>query len=152
MTHLGNLGTPVDVEVVDDLTFDYFGETIRANASLGELDYVDFLDMAGGIDVNNPLAIRVVKDFARACIAPEDFETFWATAKKNRQDTRALFTVLTTIVEATADRPTERSSSSSDTPTTDATSSAPVLRRLEGRPDLQLLVQQAQEAQAAKAG
>lgn len=155
MTHLGALGTPA--EDVDAVTFDYFGETINANAGLSELDYVDFLEVAGTADIDGPDAVRLVKSFARMCIAAEDFDRFWATAKKNRQGMDALFKVLTTIVEVVSDRPTVRLSSSADTPTTADTNSAAVVsstlaERLEGRPDLALVVRRSAEAQAAKAG
>lgn len=150
--HLGNLGGEETQEAVE-VTFDYFGKTIAVNPNLGELDYVDFLDGYGGIDVNDPAAIRIVKSFARICIAETDFETFWATAKQHRQGVEGVFGVCEKIVEAVSDRPTERPSSSSDTPSTTGTSSAlpaSVAARLEGRPDLQLLTQQA--AQGVKAG
>lgn len=153
MTHLGALGTPRPEQ--SEISFDYFGTTVHANPTLGELDYIDFLDAAGKVDTESSQAVGIVKNFARLCIAEGDFEAFWSLAKANRQSTTEVFGVLQAIVEATADRPTERPSSSSDTPETTVTSSVPVssvLRRLEGRPDLQLLVQQQQEGRAAQAG
>lgn len=156
MTHLGDFGSPA--EDFEEVTFGYFGETIHANPSLSELDYVDFIETAGTVDPETagPETVGLVKSFARMCIQPDDFEKFWQTAKTHRQGIAEVFKVLQAIVEVVADRPTERSSSSAATPTTDATKSAgvssAVAARLEGRPDLQLIVERSLEAQAAAAG
>jgi hypothetical protein len=148
VTHLGSFGTVAeDVEI----TFDYFGQVIHVNPSLGELDYVDFLASAGAMEVESVASVGVVKDFTRMCIAPEDFDTFWSTAKAQRQGVEQLFEVLKVVVEATSDRPTVRPSSSSATPTSDATSFV-LPRRVQGRPDLELLIHKQQADQAAEAG
>ena len=147
MTHLGSFGQE---NPVAEVTFDYFGVQMRANPEIGELDYIDFMETAGAVDTQSAEAAGLLKNFGRMCLHPDDFDTFWATAKKHRQGIEAVFKVLTAIVEAVADRPTERSSSSAATPTTGGTSSAAgPLARLEGRPDLQLVAQQAAQARVA---
>lgn len=148
MTHLGAFGETHDV---DEITFDYFGSTVHANPELGELDYVEFMEKAGSVEASGALGLSFVKDFARLCIAPEDFDSFWSLARAHKQHVEDVFKVLRAIVEQVADRPTTQPSDSSDGQTTTGTKSEPGLsstltERLAGRPDLQLLVLQQQKA------
>lgn len=152
MAHIGALGEKP--HEVDETTFDYFGETLHANAGMSELDYVDFLEVAGSIDVNDPAGLRMVKDYARICVAESEFEKFWALAKANRQSVEEVFNVLMRITEAVLDRPTGLPSGSADTHGSDGTTSAGddysrALRVVENRPDLQLAVVAAREARSA---
>lgn len=142
MTHLGSFGETHDA---DEITFDYFGATIHANPELGELDYVDFMDKAGSVEASGALGLSFVKDFGRLCIATDDFDEFWALARKHKQHVEDVFKVLRAIVEQVADRPTTQPSGSSDGQTTTGTKSGDGLsstlsEHLAGRPDLQLLV------------
>ena len=151
MTNIGSFGD-APVQAVE-YEFAYFGETIRVNPELGELDYIEFLSVAGGVGVEDVASLGLVKGFAQMCIAPDDFERFWALARKNRQKVDQVFKVLQAIVEATVDLPTAQPSDSSAGLTNTDTSSLAVLpsqiqERLSGRPDLQLVVTKAQEAQA----
>jgi hypothetical protein len=148
--HIGDFGTePVEA---DPITFGYFGETIRVNPTLSELDYLDFMEQAGALEVADSAAATTIKGFARACIHPDDFDRFWNAARNNRQGVTDVFTLLGQIVEAMTDRPTGRSSGSAGGQPTDGTRSADdfsrAMRRYEGRPDLQLAIVRAQEAQA----
>lgn len=150
MTHLGSFG---EDRQADEITFDYFGTTVHANPELGELDYVDFMDKAGSVDVDTGTGLSFVKDFARLCIAEGDFDEFWALARKNKQKVEDVFKVLRAIVEQVSDRPTMQPSGSLDGHATtdgrfEAGLSSTLTERLEGRPDLQLLVLQQQRAAA----
>ena len=160
MADLGSFGTPkapLDPEQVD--SFDWFGARVRVLPEFGELDLVDFFDSASRIeDTDTAQAMAALKGVFRECIDPEDFDTFWSTAKRERQGVEDLMEVVMAVVEAVTDRPTVRPSDSSAGPSrTSATSagasSSRVIRRLEreGRPSVALMVQQAQEASAASA-
>ena len=149
MTDLGALGDPTPDG--REITFTYFGETTHVAPELGELDYIDFMERAGAMDVESPAALAMVKDFARLCIAAEDFDRFWAAARKNRQTVEGVFKVLRAIIEEVTDRPTMQPSDSSDGQSSTDTKSEPGLsstlrERLDGRPDLQLFVQSQQVA------
>lgn len=150
MTHLGNLGTPRESTSV---TFDYFGEEIQGNPYLTDLDYLDFMEQASGLTPEDPKSLQLVKDFARVCLADGEFDRFWRLAKRNRQTQVDVYATLMQVLEASTGRPTESPSDSSGGPrdieprsTGDSSS---VEARLRGRPDLQLIVKQAQEARAS---
>lgn len=148
--HLGDFGdAPADLEPV---TFTYFGESLRANPNLSELDYIDFMDAHGQGDIVESQAAAAIKGFARTCLHADDFERFWATAKNNRQGTEQVFTLLAKIVEAATDRPTGLPSGSSDGQSNTGTNSevdySLAMRQYEGRPDLQMAIVRAHDAQA----
>lgn len=143
--HLGSFGKEHEPL---ELTFDYFGQTLHANPTLSDLDYVEFLSVAGGISIDDLASLGAVKDFARMCVSAEDFGTFWSTALAHRQRVEDLFDVLTSIMEASMERPTGRPSDSADGPGSTAArsgagDSSQALRKLDGRPDLQLFVEKA---------
>lgn len=145
MTHLGALGTEKEPVEVEEISFEYFGETIRANPDLSQLDYVDFLHIAGGLDVDNPVSFGAIKDFASVCIVAEDFPRFWKLAKKHRQDIDDLFGVCTSVMEAVTERPTGLPSGSADGPTSTGSrfedgDLSRALKAVEGRADLELFV------------
>ena len=148
--HLGDFGTPVETspEVV---VFRYFGEEIRVNPDLSELDFVDFMDDASKVDENDSQSWGVMKNFIRAGIHSEDFDRFWGAAKRNKQGLDDLMKVIIKITEQITERPTERPADSSVGPsntvrTSRADSYSRVLDRLDGRPDLQEMVVQRREA------
>jgi hypothetical protein len=135
-------------------TFEYFTVEMRVNPNLSELDVLDFMETAFTVDQEDPKAVLVVKKFLRSLVHDDDFENFWQLARANRQRIEDIQAVAKAIVEAVTARPTKRPSvSSRGRPATGrkskAGSSARVLTRLEGRPDLQLAVVKAQEAQRA---
>jgi len=150
--NLGTFGEPAPE--AEGIEFTYFGHTIRANPTLGELDYVDFMHTAGGMATTDVRAAGMVKDFARMCVHPEDFETFWALARANRQGVDDIFPICQRIVEAVGERPTGRSSDSSAGPSSTQQSSEDVdfseaMDSYKGRPDLQLAVIRGREARTA---
>ena len=147
MADLGSFGTAKpEPEQVD--TFGFFGATIRVNPAFGELDLADFFEVAASIDEkDNAQAMGALKAVFRACIHPEDFDTFWATAKRERQGIEDLMGVVMAVVEAVADRPTVRPSDSSAGPSSTSAisadaSSSQVIAHLEeiGRPSVAKMV------------
>jgi hypothetical protein len=154
---LGRFGVAKDA--VDDDTFDYFEHQIRVNPEFGELELADFLEAATAVDEENVSAsMGLIKGTLRSMVHPDDFDTFWGTAKRERQGILDLMAVLQAVVEAVADRPTQRPSDSSDGPQLTSVSSAGgsssrVIRRLvaEGRPSVALMVRQASEARDSAA-
>jgi hypothetical protein len=154
---LGSFGTPREAAEPD--TFGWFEHTLRSNPDFTELEVADFLESAAKVDeANISEAMALLKGTFRMVVHPDDFDTFWSTAKRERQGVDDLMGVLYAVVEAVTDRPTERPSDSSDGPTRTAPTSAGdsssrVVRRLEteGRPSMALMVMQASEAQGSRA-
>jgi hypothetical protein len=164
--NLGDFGVAHDD--MEELTFGYFGKTIRVNPQSGELVYLDFMAKAMEIDEENESeGVKITMDFLKQQIHDEDWSDFWKLAKENRQTLNDLMTLSKVIVEATAAFPTTPSPDSASTlPATNKKSKAVSSSRgnhraiesaelpvedaayaaLEGRPDLQRAVQQASEA------
>jgi hypothetical protein len=142
---------------VEDLDFDYFDIKVRVNPDASEALLFRLMDEAEHVDINSTAAIPVLTGFLRGFIHPEDWETFLATAVRERQDAEDLLSIIGGITEALADRPTQQSSGSagglSTTPntSTEELSSLDIQHRYEqaGRPDLALVVQEVRERKAA---
>lgn len=151
MASLGRFGVEHDTGECD--TFEFFEVEPRVNPSFGELDLTDFLEAASVIEETDiSKAMSLIKNTLRAMVHPDDFDDFWATAKRHRQGTSDLMGLMYAVIETAADRPTEQPADSSDgLPLTSTSSSddssSRVIHRLEqeGRPSLALMVQQAQE-------
>lgn len=97
-------------------TFTYFGETVRVNPDMTEVDMIDFLDDAEHVKKDDPKSMLMIKQAARSHVHPDDFDRFWALRKKHRQGTEQLMGTIWQIVGAVAGRPTGRPSDSSDGP------------------------------------
>jgi hypothetical protein len=147
--HLGELGTrrdPVDV------TFAWFGETIRVNPQYSDLLFIEFLDAAATVDMNSRTAAqKATMAFLRDQIHPEDWDKFVALNKANNQQFADMLDLAGGIVKAVAGFPTGRPSDSSDGPqptkpsSTGASSSvASAMAQLQGRPDLKMAIYQAE--------
>jgi len=166
--HLGELGKSKGPRL--DLTFGWFGHSIRVNPGAGELELIDFMTKAGKLEVpdddaglaRSAEAMEVTLDFLHRQIHPDDWDVFWDVAKTNRQSTMDLMEIAMQIVEAVGGFPTtppsdsragrratrqksKAGSSSAGTPS--LTSQA--LEMLRGRPDLQEMVLQAHEEREA---
>lgn len=163
-TSIGSLGTPHEPV---DLTFDYFGVVIRVSPDASDLDLVGFMMEAAEVEaVDEQKAMAAVSRYLKGLIATEDWDTFWRTAKANRQTMADLLILGERIVEALAGLPTQPSSdlssgqrttstkskggSSSRQATRGATDAAATRRALElvpeGRSDIKEFVIQAAEA------
>lgn len=154
---LGNLGQarpPVEE------TFGWFGQTIRVHPDLTDAALIDFasdyedIQDSPTLEQKGRAALQLVKAWLRDVIHPDDFDLFWKTGRANRQSTEDFTDVGVKLVEQVTGRPTQRPSDSSDGPGGTGTNSADgsysrVMRRLDGRPDLQLLVLEAKEARAS---
>lgn len=167
--HLGDLGQK---KAALDVTFGWFGATIRSNPQASpELELTDFMARAKDIDLGDvdPAnateedfkaaagAMEAVRDFLRAQLHPEDWEQFWALAKANQQDVQDLMQVAMRLTEVAAGFPTGRPSSSpagrsrTERRSRGGSSSraTKALRIVPGRPDLQAAIMRATEAQEA---
>lgn len=138
---LGELGV---VRSSEPIHFGWFGARLRINPGATELVLVDFMekaksiDLPDGLDPNDMDSIKdltldeqeqvraalistlpMVKDFARRCVHPEDFEAFWSAAMANGQTSVDLMGVCSLLVDRAsqraAGRPTGRSRGSIST-------------------------------------
>lgn len=171
MASIGSLGTIRD-EL--ELEFDYFGVIIRVNPDMTDLMLFEFMETATGIDeADNTQGIRAIGGYLHDLIHPDDWQTFWAAAKGNRQQLMDLMHTAKAISEAVSGFPTgQPSGSSGGPPTTSRKSGAgtsserraarrtgqivedsrTALTTLEGRPDLKVIVADAHQARASRAG
>lgn len=142
---LGDFGTTRPL--LDD-TFGYFGQEFRVSPGLTELALVDFAEMAGALDPENPQgSLLAMKNMLREVVHADDFDKVWARAKANGQGSEDIAKLVVGLVEATAARPTERPATSSVGPlSTGGNSEHEVSSRatalLAGRPDLQMIVEE----------
>lgn len=136
MASLGSLGRE---NAPADVTFEWFGSEIRCDADISSTALVDFMEKAATIDQNSPEAISFTKDFLRACIHADDFDTYWSLALKNRQEIEDHMRVAKAVIEAATDRPTMQPSESAGGPPMNKEESMASLleQALPGRPDLQ---------------
>jgi hypothetical protein len=156
--HIGDFGTerpPLD------MTFGWFGSTIRVEPNLTDTVLLDFLTKASAIDdESGPEAMRAVEDFLAAMVHHEDFSEFMHIARARRQSIEDLMKVAYSILEVATSRPTHAPADSSggrsttQTGSTVTSSALAVKQRLEqsGRHDLALAVLQAQEIQSSRVG
>lgn len=100
---LGTVRTAEDAAVV----FGYFGTRLRANPLASDLAFIEFLDKAENLDkVNEVEAVRLVLDYLREQIHPDDWDEFWRLAKANHQTSTDLMLVSHQIQGAIAGFPT----------------------------------------------
>jgi hypothetical protein len=156
---LGKLGKRKGSEVVTETTFDWFDVEIHLSAKgFSELEYVDLVERANQIDDASAEAITLIKDLFRMLLADEatagdnwkGFDTFWQLAKANDQGIEDLMAVYQVLMEALTARPTQRPSDSSGGPGTVTAISPPDSSSpaSSGRPDLQVMREQAAEDRA----
>jgi hypothetical protein len=149
-----NLGSFGQRRERPELTFDYFGETIRVNPMFGQFSLlvehdIDPEDAAGGL--------RALRHMIDSLIHPDDVETFLRLAAENGQEYDDLEEIVTAVVEAATDRPTLPRSGSSDSRSNGVTNSADddyslALQAIpDTRPDLRLVVMRAHEHRQARA-
>jgi hypothetical protein len=161
---IGDLGTARDPV---DLTFGYFGLVIRVHPEASDLELVDFMLAAGSIDEGDEVkGSQALGRYLKGLVHPDDWDTFWAAAKGNRQTLTDLMQTAHAVIEAVSGFPTTQPSGSStgrrSTGRRSRGGSSSVergqretrraMQLLQGRPDLQLVVAEAAEARAARAG
>lgn len=100
--HLGDLGRKTERL---NLTFGWFGTTLRANPGAGELELSEFLMEADTLEIDpkdigkSVEAMRIVRSFLERMIHPDDWPIFLDLAKTNRQGTNDLMEVAMAIVD-----------------------------------------------------
>jgi hypothetical protein len=137
-------------------TVDFFGKDFRVAERVGLMPMMRFAVLAKtGIDANEMEALAAMHDLLKNCIDDDDWPRFEQHASEKRADGDDLMEVVGKVMVALADRPTGRSSDSSDgpriiEPSSTDDSSSPVIHRLndKGRPDLALMVRKREESLA----
>lgn len=133
-----------------------WGQDFELAEKVGLLPLIKFARIAkAGVDADDMEGLVAQGELLEQCFTDEAWTRFETVATTNRADGEELMTVVSEAIELISQRPTQESSDSSDGPTTTqpssvGDSSSRVLSRLDGRPDLQLAVVRAQEAQAAQ--
>lgn len=134
-------------------TVDFFGADFRVAERVGLMPMMRFAVLAKtGVDANEMEALAAMHDLLKNCLADDEWDRFERHATDHRADGDDLMEVVGKVMAALADRPTKRSSDSSDGPrviepsSTDDSSSRVVERLNEqGRPDLALIVRRREE-------
>lgn len=144
-------------------TVEFCGEQLKLADKVGMMPIMRLARvqqrLAGKAEHTNAEAAEVMVamlDVVEQCLADEEHARFEHLATVNRVGTSEIEAFLGVVMQAVADRPTGRSSDSSDGPRTiepssTDDSSSPVIARLnaQGRPDLALLVRKRQESLSA---
>lgn len=155
-THLGDFGQAREAL---DVTFGWFGATLRVHPDLTGLEQIDLVEQAMDLDETDPHVMTVLKDQLRAVVHDDDFDEFWRLARENRQRPDDLLRFEQDLFESLTGHPTGRQSGSSNGPTTTPPTSEDrssaladrVVARLEaeGRADLAEVVLLRQESLAS---
>lgn len=149
--HLGELGT---VHASTELTFGWFGLTVRVGETAGDLQFIEFIEHAMTLDADDQVeGMKAVMAYLHELVHPDDWDVFWGAAKANRQTFEDLMNVAKAIVEVTSGFPTGRPHASSGGRSTikrkfkgGSSSQGRALKLLKGRPDLKMAVWQADQA------
>ncbi len=132
---------------------EFFGETFRLAEKPNRYAMLRFIAMAKrGDEIDDADAADTLMDLLRRCLHADDWQRFDRTALDNDADWECdLLPVVAKVYEQVTDRPTQRPSDSSDGPSSTAPSSmvdsSSLASRLQGRPDLMVIVQDSQAAQ-----
>lgn len=130
----------------------FFGEPFTMADRIGAMALMRFAKVAqSGADSDDLAGLTAMYDLLEQCIAPQDWQRFQAAADTNRADGEQLMAVVAEVVKRLSERPTSRPSVSSDGPHRTAPNSrgdsfSRVMDRYQGRPDIQLMVLDAQTA------
>lgn len=139
---------------------DLFGESFRLVDDPADMEFafLEFAEVASSVDAEGTAGAAAVMHLLEAALHPDDWQRFKQCCRKNKARTeRDLMPIVVKAAEARTGRPTQQPSDSSERllpaeQSSTAGSSSPVMDRLSGRPDLQLLVRQAQEQQVRQVG
>lgn len=141
---------------MSDLTF--HGEGFRLADRIGLMPLMRFAHVARkGVDSNDMEGLAAIYDMLQVVFADDDeWVRFEELATRVRADGDELMGVVKDAMQVISERPTSEPSDSSDGPPITSGSSAggsssPVIDRLQesGRPDLALIVDQAQRSRAS---
>lgn len=136
---------------------EFAGQRFAVAESMGLMPLMRLAKLAsGGADADEMASLAALYDVLEQCIAASDWQSFQDAATRSRADGEALQRAIGAAMHVMQERPTSRSSDSSGGPSSTRPSSAgdsssQVMSRLEqqGRPDLALIVMQAQESRSA---
>jgi len=139
---------------VPEVTF--CGERFELPELPSKMALMEFASVAvTGVDSGSFAGLAAMHNLLEECIGEAEWPRFKALARENRSTDVDLFAVVTAVFEAHAERPTTRPSDSSGGPeSTSPRSAGDVFSRSKqaleekARPDLAVVVMQAQEAQA----
>jgi hypothetical protein len=129
----------------------FFGESLRLNPDVSEFALMEFAEAASeGQDGDTLEGMASLLRLVTEVIHPDDRKKFRTIARKNKAAATDLMKVLGTPVEDEAERPTVRSSDSSDGPVSIAPKSEPsaedkVSLHLASRPDLVVAARRARK-------
>lgn len=132
----------------------FFGEQFQLPERTGGLARMRFADLAQQDEITDMEELAAIYSLLESVIAEADWARFQRHAMKVRATTDELIELVGQIMVAVAARPTQRSSDSSDGPSTAAPSSTSTpaeraIARLSGRPDLQNVVHMTSQARAS---
>ena len=144
---------------MSDLSVEFAGERFAIRERVAVMALMRFANVAkAGTDSDDVEGLVAMYELLEHCIAPSDWLRFQEHALATAADDKELMGVVRRTIGVLSARPTSRPSDSSDGPTSTAPTSEDddslrVVRRLErdGRPDLALMVQMAQETRASAA-
>lgn len=133
---------------------DFCGETFTFVDEVGDFALMEFAESAERVDSESLAGLAAIMRLLKAAVVEEDWPRFQATARRQRASVEDCMKLVMQIFEEESGRPTVRPSDSSDGPPVTAgksvdASSLRVAQRLQGRPDLQLMVLQAAESRSA---
>lgn len=139
------------------LTIEFLGEDFAIAERVGVLPLMRFAKVAKrGTDSMSMAGLAAMYDLLEQCIDADDWDRFCDHASEQRADGEQLMSVVGDVLSGIAGRPTQRPSDSSDgSPSTSESSVDDSVRQViadleaKGRPDLALVVQQAQESRAS---
>lgn len=149
---LGELGTenePIDI------TFQWFGVTIRVAENAGDASLIDFLEVAARIPTKDRVsAMQATTAFLKEQIDPRDWPTFLRLCKEHRQGWRDMLRCARDICEAITNfrttPPLDSSDGRASTPTKSGDDYSSAVERsmvrLKGRADLKMQVWNAYQA------
>lgn len=137
------------------------GKAFTVADEVGTMPLMRFARLAeDGLDADEMEGLAAVYDLLEQCLDPADWTAFQRHATKTRANTEVLMEFVAEVLAMVGERPTERSSDSSDGPPATEPSSEVVsfsqgaqrqIDRLnaEGRPDLALAIRKRQESLTA---
>jgi hypothetical protein len=143
-----------ELSEAEPLTVEFSGESFAIADKIGLMPLMRFAKTAkAGADSEDLEGLVAMYDLLEQVIDPADWDRFVNVASRDRVDGETLMSVVGKAIKAMTGRPTQRSSDSSDGPTSipgnsAGDSSSQVVARLEeqGRPDLALVVEMARSA------
>jgi hypothetical protein len=131
-----------------------WGQDFEVAEKFGYYELITFARIAKGSDedLDELDQILAVETVLKECFAPDVYPVFEAAARAAHADLNDLMDVMKDAIGVIAENPTKSPSDSSDGQTTTpgkslGDSSSRALALVEGRPDLQYMIVQAQQAQ-----